>query len=368
MVWFTGRTSKSYYDYPYAVHFFTNRKLSCETALRRSIEILGGVKDLTSRFVGYEELPLHIPQESCIAIEFRPTNFGSYNLSVVANTVDSNTAEEIAKYRLSYLTVDIDEYKPRIFSALEDLATALDVASESSVEIRIYRTRGGYHIRARLRNLLEFEKLVGLREKAWDDADRVRIDRLYHEGGLTFLTNFLFSEKCVFSAGKFTCFEEREVPLESVTIAREAYNFGFDPLYGRSLRLSVDQVEVAVNYRVVLHGRPGVVTRELVSKVRKEIERMYNNEEAVAALSKVYGDARTFALRSVRVIDLGYLVYIVAPKELVSPLIGRGGARVRNAERMLGKRVVVVDRDNGKDVAEVYADLVRTAVRRALYM
>jgi hypothetical protein len=373
MVWFTGRASKSYYDYPYAVHFFTNRRLSCETVLKKSIEILRGadIEGLVSRFVGYEELPLHIPisQEYHIAVEFKSTDFGNYRLNIIASNIDNSVAEEVARHRMSYLTVDIDEYKPRVASStLEELATAIDVASESMAEeVRVFRTRGGYHIRAKLKAPLGFEKLMELRQKAWDDPERVRIDYLYHEHGLTFLTNLLFNEKCVASAfGKFTCFEEREVPLEDVTIAREVYNFGFDPLHRRTLRLSVDQVEATVNYRVVLHGRPSIVTKELTSKVRKEIERMYNNEEAVATLSKAYGDAKTFGLRSVRVVDLGYVVYILAPRELMGSLIGRGGTRVRNAERVLGKRVVVVDRDNSKDVAEVYTDLVRTAVRRAL--
>jgi hypothetical protein len=369
MVWFTGRASKSYYDYPYAVHFFINHKLSCETALRKAIEILNpkDVKDLTSRFVGYEELPINVPQDFYYtAVELEPEDFGSFNLSVIASNIPSDVTEEIAKYRMGYLTVDIDEYKPRVMiTPHEKLATALDVAFENSTETRVFRTRGGYHIRARLENPVDFEKLVELREKAYDDAERVSIDRAYHEHGLTFLTNFLFNEKCVFKdKDKYSCFEEREVLLEDVVIAREAYNFGFGvqrmEFAGLGVRAAVE------NYRLLLYGNPRVVTRELTIRVRKEVEGMLDNEETIDALSEAFGDYKTFRLRSVRTIDLGYIVYVLAPKELVGSLIGKGGARVRNAERVLGKRIVIVDRDNSKDVAEVYTDLVRTAVRRAL--
>jgi len=368
MVWFTSSTSKSYYDYPYAVHFFTNRKLSCETALRRSIEIRDAdIENLTSRFVGYEELPVNVPRDLYVAVEFKPTDFGSYNLSVIANTIPSDVAEEIAKYRMSYLTVDIDEYKPRVASStLEELATAIDVAESMAEEVRVFRTRGGYHIRAKLKAPLGFEKLMELRQKAWDDPERVRIDYLYHEHGLTFLTNLLFNEKCTFENGKPTCVEERELPLNNITVAREAFNFGFDPTYGQTLKLSVGQVEAVIGLcRVVLYGRPNVVTKELASRVKKEIERMYDNEETVATLSKAYGDAKTFTLRSVRTIDLGYIVYVITPKELMGSLIGRGGSKVKSAERTLGKRIVVVDRES-RDAIEAYADLVRIAVRRAL--
>jgi transcription antitermination factor NusA-like protein len=362
MVWFTGRDSKSYYDYPFAVHFFS-RKLSCETALAKATEILKNVRG-NFRFVGYEELPVNVSRDLVVAVEFRPADFGNYDLNVITNTITNDVAEEITKHRLGYLTVDIDEYKPEIMiTPHEKLATALDVASENSAEVRVFRTRGGYHVRARLKNSIDFEKLMELRQKAWDDPERVKIDYLYHEHGLTFLTNFLFNEKCVFDARSFTCFEEREVPLEDVTIAREVYNFGADI---ERLEFAVERgIRAVVGSRVLLYGNPKLVTKELVSKVRKEIERMHDNEETIAALSKAYGDAKTFTLWSVSVVDLGYVVYIVAPKELIGSLIGKGGARVRSVERLLGKRVVVVDRDS-RDVAEVYADLVRTAVRRAL--
>jgi hypothetical protein len=367
MVMYTSRASKSYYDYPFAVHFFTNRKLSCETALRKSIEILRDtdIENLTSRFVGYEELPINFPQDYYTAVKLESEDFGSFNPSVIASNVDSRVAEEIARYRMGYLTVDIDEYKPRVMiTPHEELATALDVASENSAEVKVYRTRGGYHIRARLKNPVDFEKLVELRVKAYDDAERVYIDRAYHEHGLTFLTNLLFNEKCVFENGKPICFEEREVLLESIIIAREAYNFGFGVQRmefdaGRGVRVAVK------NYRLLLYGNPRVVTRELTIRVRKEVEDMLDNEETINALSEAFGDYKTFRLRSVRTIDLGYVVYVLAPRELMGSLIGRGGARVRNAERILGKRIVVVDRDS-RSVAEAYGDLVRTAVRRSL--
>jgi hypothetical protein len=361
MLWFTYKDVESYYEYPFAVHFFTNAKILSQDAGDLALTILsrdfGVDANAKALYVGYEKLPVALQREFYIAVAIERVPLGFEIKSVSGKATDADV-KSILEYRLSRLTVDIDEYK-HPSTARYALATALDVALSISSDVRVYRSRQGYHVKAMLEKPASFEELIELRRKAFDDSERVKIDLAYHEAGLTFLTNVVFNEKCVNEEGKFSCFEEREIPLGDVIVTRDS------PVKCKfpNVELAVEGISVKLVGRLIqLTGTFKQVTNELLESVVSEIERVCNNEEIVKSVVDAFKDN---AVEYCDVVDLGFVVYVVAPETLVGRLVGRNGVKVKSAERALGKRVYIVSRESAR-AREVYEVLVKTAVKRAL--
>ena len=363
MVWFTYRDAESYYEYPFAVHFFTNAKISPQDACDLALTILSrdfgiDANNAKTLYVGYEELPVALQREFYIAVDVEKVPYG-FEIRSVSGKATEVDAKSILEYRLSRLIVDIDEYKQSLITTTYALATAIDTALSVSNDVRVYRSRQGYHVKATLKKPVSFEELIELRRKALDDIDRVKIDLAYHETGLTFLANMIFNEKCIKEGDKFACFKEREIPLHDVVITRESYvRCRFT-----SAEFTVWPISVKTARELIwLTGKFEQVTKSFVENVVNEIERMCNNEETVKAVINAFKDN---VAGDCDVVDLGFTLYIIAPETLVGRLIGRNGAKVKSAERALGKRVYVVSRESTR-AREAYELLVRTAVRRAL--
>jgi hypothetical protein len=361
MTWFTYK-AESYYEYPFAVHFFTSTKISPQDATDLALMILSrdfgiNVNNAKASYVGYEELPVTLQRESHIAVAVG-RGFAGFEITSVSGEIAEADAKSILEYRLSRFTVDIDEYKHPLLAKYA-LATALDTALALSKNVKVYRSRQGYHIKATLEKPVSFEELIELRRKAFDDPERVEIDLAYHKAGLTFLTNMVFNEKCVNNGDKFLCFEEREISLGDAVVARDSHVKCKFP----NIELVVEGISVKLTEKLIqLTGRFKHVTRSFVENVVNEIERMCNNEETVKAAINAFKDN---AVGECDVVDLGLTLYVIAPETLVGRLVGRNGAKAKSAERALGKRVFVLPRGS-TSASEVYASLVRTAVRRAL--
>jgi predicted aspartyl protease len=363
MVWFTYRDAESYYEYPFAVHFFTNAKILPQDASDLALTILSrdfgvNVDNAKTMYVGYEELPVTLLREFYVAVAIERLPYG-FEIRRISGEYSTEDAESILKYRLGRFTVDIDEYKQSLIKTTYSLAVALDTALTLSNDVKVYRSRQGYHVKATLEKPVSFEELIELRRKAFDDFDRIKIDLAYHEAGLTFLTNMLFSEKCVKESDKFSCFEEREVLLHDVVVTRESY------VRCRFTRaeFAVGPISVRTAQELIwLTGKFKQVTKSFVERVVSEINRMCNSEETVKTAINAFGNP---IIEYCDVIDLGFTLYVVAPKTVIGELIGRRGARVKSAEKALGKRVLVVPRESASAL-EVYRTVVTIAVRRAL--
>jgi hypothetical protein len=207
---------------------------------------------------------------------------------------------------------------------------------------------------------VSFEELIELRRKAFDDSERVEIDLAYHEVGLTFLTNMIFNEKCIIDGDEFFCFEERELPLGDVVVTRDLHVKCRFP----NVELTVEgMISVRFTQRLIqLTGKFKQVAKSFVENVASEIERMCNNEETVKTVINAFKDN---VVKDCDVVDLGFTIYVIAPETLVGRLVGKNGAKVKSAEKVLDKRVYIVPRESAR-AREVYELLVRTAVRRAL--
>jgi hypothetical protein len=139
MVWFTYR-DKSYYEYPFAVHFFTNAKILSQDASDLALTILSrdfgvDINNAKTLYVGYEELPVTLQRESYIAVAIG-RGFADFEIKSVSGEIAEADAKSILEYRLSRFTVDIDEYKHPLIARYA-LATALDIALPLSNNVKV---------------------------------------------------------------------------------------------------------------------------------------------------------------------------------------------------------------------------------------
>ena len=340
LVWI-GSERSSYY-YPYAVHFFSKNKMSFDEAVSKAVDVLEREFRVSEReikytpiYVGIEEIP-DISKEFYVAVEF-------HEHDVIYKPKDlPEDVEKLKKYRFSFLTYDIDMYKGLPEEKEKDLAEALDKAFKVSREVKIYKTYGGYHIRAKLDREYSFDELMDLRFKA-DDYERRHIDMLYHRAGLDFLTNFLFNEKHWKDLREMKSYREEEVSPKDLVVQRE---IELKIRVPKTYRV-INGVEVFIEERKMrLRGKADVLTKDFVDQLNdvlnRELEPMIREgEKYVDVLEKFYRGV--FIKRVMTVLGYGDKLIIIADEDDVGKLIGRKGSLVREAEKIVGKKIVVTD-------------------------
>jgi len=331
------------YSYPYAVHFFVNSKIPPATAFERANKI---IKDTfgtgaQNRYVGYEELPVSV-SEFYIATKF---DSDMALERFVAEPKIPENVQEITNYRFSWLTVDIDENAEFI------LAKALDKVRELQLPFSVYRTARGYHVRATLPKVYDFQTLLSLRDSCMDDFSRREIDESYHRAGLDFLTNFLFNEKAWVEGNEIKSYVEKEVSLGEVTIARKG------ELSIELPRLSVSgSVSIEVDRGVVTaRGPADILTKEYFDLIRQSIEdnfweysfRKREEEDIKTKIINAYARISPKAMFIVSKcnIEINYsIVTLKVPPELsnfIGILIGREGKNIKAVQEETGLKIVI---------------------------
>jgi len=217
---------EDFYTYPYAVHLFTPEKPLAYEAFRKAEELLDKYfknwrkEKIESRYMGIEELPVEVKQEYHVAVSLAP---GMEYVVRYYGNVPKEVAEKIIDYRFKHLTIDIDidPYMPgQLLEAMKKKTVEIvrEIANKY-INAEFYKTKRGYHIRILLPEKKDFQELVELREKYLDDTVRIRIDKVYHEKGLDYLTNILFNEKYWFEGDKLV--HQTEQPIQPDKIIEE---------------------------------------------------------------------------------------------------------------------------------------------------
>jgi hypothetical protein len=379
------------YCYPYAVHFFVREKPDPEDIIERAREILRNsfpnfeaaekkkedYGDYRAVFAGYEYLPLDTPEF------YAAVAFHKYEVHVEPEP-PKEVAEKIARYRLSRFTVDIDEYKSSSAHPYERLAKALDVVEKLNAKnVRVSRTHGGWHVRAELREPVEYNKLADLRQEAGDDDDRLRIDAKYKWAGHVFLTNILFNEKCWFDdKNALKCYVEREIPLSEVIIRRKIEipvgNWVADYDYNAKIKID-DKVAIFIGEEVYIdnavlyvEGPATIVTRAFIEKLVKAVDEraralLRTDQELASKVVEAYravlrsptvqrvlekamivknhDNSITIYLprRFYRDNDFGKPIVSTSTGSVVGMLIGRQGSTIKAVGQRLGMRIRIAE-------------------------
>jgi hypothetical protein len=330
------------YSYPYAVHFFANSKIPPATAFERANKI---IKDTfgagpQNRYVGYEELPVSVPEF------YVATKFDS-DMSLEKFVAEPRIPEmrEVTDYRLSRLTVDIDE------NADFKLAKALDKVRELQLPFSLYRTARGYHVRATLPRVYDFQTLMSLRDSCMDDFSRREIDESYHKAGLDFLTNFLFNEKYWIEGSEIKGYAEREVNLREVTVARKGEISIELPKLSISGRISIEVDKGVVTAR----GPADILTKEYFDLIRQSIEdnlweyslRKEQEEDVktkiINGYAKISPKAAFIASKCDTEVNYSIVTLKVPPElsDYIGILIGKEGKNIKAVQEETGLKIVI---------------------------
>ncbi|MEM1521330.1 MAG: KH domain-containing protein [Candidatus Korarchaeum sp.] len=372
------------YTHSYAVHLFTERKLSAEEAFERAEELLdkhfpnwreklqGGVLErvpLKLKYVGIEELPVEGP-ESYVAVYFWNDEGKWEDIHTeVVSTVPEELANAITSYRFSRLTLDYDEYKDsksaRVIKALNEIQEICD-------EIKVLRSAQGYHIRAPLRKPASFDELLKIREELGDDYDRRHIDKIYHNAGLDFLTNFLFNEKHWFE-GKLVSYTERELSKEEVEAITAEYAFSAPEtapvgtviegeIGGRKYRVRVEEERSPSGETVKVIKVMGHFTKDGAKSICDDVTKEWWRQQFLIYRVKYayfrLGERFYDILKSARIWIEGDTVFIEVPPEYMGKFIGK--EKVKYVEGKAGCKVRILVKGNvGKEVLREAAKLRR---------
>lgn len=330
------------YLYPYAVHFFTTTKIPPTVAFERANKIIGNTFGTTTRhrYVGYEELPSSIP-EFYVATKFDPDMI----LEKFVAEPKIPDVEEIANYRLSRLTVDIDE------DAEFRLAKALDKVRELQLPFSLYRTARGYHVRAMLPKVYDFQTLLNLRDSCGDDFSRREIDESYHRAGLDFLTNFLFNEKAWIEGTEIKTYSEKEADPREATVIRTGIISVELPKLSISGRVSIEVDEDLLTAR----GSADILTKEYFDLIKQSIEdnfweysfRKEEQEDIKTKIMNAYAkiSPKAMFVASKCDVEVNYsIVTLKVPPELsdyIGVLIGKEGKNIKAVQEETGLKVVI---------------------------
>ena len=195
-MWHIMLHSKSY-NHLVAVHIIAPDKLPPEDALERAKEVVEKLvgegkipaylqKSVGFVRVGYEKLPDYPIEKEYYVVVY--TNELSEKTAICYNDVPQDLASFILQHRKQWLTLDYDSKNA------EEMRKAYGVYLQHP-QAKIYETRYGYHVKAKLPEPMDLMELLKLRERLHDDARRIDFDRRYLEAGLAFLTNMLFNER-----------------------------------------------------------------------------------------------------------------------------------------------------------------------------
>jgi predicted RNA-binding protein Jag len=253
--------------------------------------------------------------------------------------------QEIVNRRFSWLTVDIDE------DAEFRLAKALDKVRELQLPFSLYRTARGYHVRAMLPRVYDFQTLMSLRDGCLDDFSRREIDESYHRAGLDFLTNFLFNEKAWIEGNEIKTYSEKEVSLGEVTVARKGEISIELPKLSISGRISIEVDKGVVTAR----GPADILTKEYFDLIRQSIEDnfweySFKREQEEDIKTKIVNAYAKISPKAMFVaskcdVEVNYsIVTLKVPPELsdyIGILIGKEGKNIKTVQEETGLKVVI---------------------------
>jgi len=344
------------YTHPYAVHLLTPVKPSPEEAFRKAGELLDthfpewmkGEESFLA-YAGYEEIPFDTLLCHYVAVKFIISK-DEYKISYYSN-VPSELAEKITDYRLREVTFDYDgddEYTKYVI-----LDTACELENPT-----IYKTYRGYHLRAGLPSKLDFDEIIRMRRRGFDDFSRIRIDEIYHENGLTFLTNLLFNEKYWIENGGLKHYVEEKIDVKDVVATRSGYVSIKLPelviqLPKGSISIKGDRVEFK-----------GCFSNKDVQRILRSIEdnlweysfQQQRQVDIKERIADAYGKISPILRLAVSTCSLsfeGEKAVLHVPQSLsniVGRLIGKGGANIRAVEHEVGVRISISQEETPEDV------------------
>ncbi|MEM3740631.1 MAG: hypothetical protein QXP84_07510, partial [Candidatus Korarchaeum sp.] len=330
------------YTHSYAVHLFTERKLTAEEAFERAVELLnkhfpnwraeGGVP-LKLRYAGIEELPVEGP-ESYVAVYFPSKLYDERANPEVVSTVPEELAEAITSFRFSRLTLDYDEYKD--FESAQ-IIEALAKIQEICDEIKVFRSAQGYHIRAPLKKPASFDELLKIREELHDDYVRTRLDKIYRDARLDFLTNFLPNEEYRLEEGKLVSYE-RELSKEEVEAITAEYAFSAPEtapvgtviegeIGGRKYRVRIEEERSLSGETVKVIKVMGHFTKDGAKSICDDVTKEWWRQQFLIYKVKYayfrLGERFYDILNSAKIWVKGNTVFIEVPPEYMDELVGK---------------------------------------------
>jgi hypothetical protein len=190
------------YRLDYSVWFFTNVLSLAEirSSIGRILEH-AKVEDVEPKdlaYIGVEELPFE--GEGYAAVLFNIGLFGyADKVKKVDVSIPREVQERLRRYRERRLTIDIDS------SFFDDYKIDIDIEAGhatymlykkfSTSNIKVVKTRRGYHVVAELPEPVPIPVQLLYRKELGDDKWRLEFDKLLVESGLDFLTGILFDYK-----------------------------------------------------------------------------------------------------------------------------------------------------------------------------
>ena len=351
-MWHIMIHSKSY-NHLVAVHIIAPVKLPPEDALEKATNVVEKLinegkipaylrKSISFVRAGYEKLPNHQIEKEHYVVVY--TNELSEKTTTCYNDVPQDLANLITQHRKQWLTLDYDSKNA------EEIRKAYNVYLQYP-QAKIYETRYGYHIKAKLPEPMDLTELLKLREKLHDDTRRIDFDKRYLEAGLGFLTNMLFNERYWFTeklwSGEIEINPEqlkKKIPPRTVKI---------------SLRLPKVQIGDVIidDDKVTVPGWwPDEKVKNLVQQIEDnfweyqvhqiEIENVEEKFlEATRQISiKLYHSVKdALKNRDIVLRHEGDVLFVhVNRQELAGPLIGRQGTTVKRISEALQMKVKIV--------------------------
>ncbi|MEM1690829.1 MAG: KH domain-containing protein [Thermofilaceae archaeon] len=347
MVYSRGFTA---YSRPFAVHIFTGGKPGPEEAFRVAERLLDGAfpgwrggGDYLA-YVGYEKVPLEA-QGGYVAVQFE-IGEGIEGVQAVS-TVPPSLAAAVEEYRKAWLTLDLDDKSEYGKAKLIDV---VDRLRAEGLPLKVYETRRGFHVRARLPEPRPLREILELRRELGDDSMRLRIDEAYLDHGLGFVTNLLFNEKHwrdYYPGGSLQRTVEVEVDPERITVE---FKLPSAAAFKCSIETDRGIIEVGEG-EVLFRGRFGLRQMEMI---RTSIEdNFWEYGYAYATASSIAELVRAAYRRvspylaplldkCVITLEEGAVVVHAPDNDTAARLIGRQGANVRLVEREVGLRIKIV--------------------------
>lgn len=209
-----SRALKEKLHYPlYAVHIISNKKLNVDSALFLAEVLLAKTfpdwwknkddPEVELAYVGYELLPIDVSinAPSFVVLKFKRSSWSRIYDIEYASNVPQSLISIIEDYRRKYLTLDYYYgYKAPGYGVCfgNDCkeyrkARIIDLLNKySNVDVRkLYKT---YNVYIKLDEPMTLDDILSKRNSLHDNFARVKLDEVYLDFGLGFLTNYLFNE------------------------------------------------------------------------------------------------------------------------------------------------------------------------------
>jgi len=339
MVFTELKYSYSYF-YSHALHIFSRNVFAPYLAFEMARNEIQKhfSRDVNPVYVGRERLPIDVSEDYHVIVEFKGEDSAG---NFYCNVPDS-LAEQILKYRMSFLTLDFDgddNYnRAKVIDVVDDFPDA-----------QIFKTHRGYHVRVKFDVEKKFEELIELRKNYGEDYSRIRIDMAYHKSGLTFLTNFLFNEKYWYEDGKIMQSIEQPVSITSISTVRTSF-LSFK-LPKTSFTLPRGTVEIDGDKAVF----NGFFSKRDVERISRSIEdnlweysltydKALDLKERIFQAYRKINPLLAFIVQMSEVRFEGGKVILKVPKQHfrdIGRLIGKNGSVIKAVEQEVGVKISI---------------------------